>query len=294
MGIVGGKFRKNRTLPCNASKTNLYMDKFITLFRKYWTEILIFFGLGISILSIGLYYNTFKSFHGLAFDTGTWGTFGDYIGGVLGTIFSFFGVILIYATYKNQVATTLLQQFETTFFTLLQNQREILKSLKGEFKTFGFMPNLNSIEISREHGDAYISAMALGIEENMESIDLEFTKTLEDHLVKINEIYDINYSGRKAELGHYFRHLYHIFKYTHESKLTNKKKYIDIIQAQMSNDELYIAFYNGLSEYGREKFFPLLNEYQFFENIGSKSEIFDVHAKLFYTNTKFKFLSDRK
>ncbi len=263
-------------------------------FKKYWVSLFIIFGIGISILSIWLYYNTFKSFKGLAFDTDTWGTFGDYIGGILGTILSLMTVVLIYLTYKNQVSTTLLQQFETTFFNLLQNQREILKSLSGTFITHGNSLNNYSKESHLKYGEAYIYAMANQMAQIMETINLEITITPEEHLKLINDIYDRNYSGRGAELGHYFRHLYHIFKYTHESKLTDKKKYIDIIQAQMGNDELYIAFYNGLSKYGIERFYPMLDQYQFFENIGSKGKIFDEHTKLFYKNTKFKFLSVSK
>lgn len=258
--------------------------------KKYWTEIAIVICSLISIFSISLYFINFSS-NTLSCDRGHWGTFGDYVGGVLGTILSFFSVILIYATYKNQVSGFTLQQFESTFFTLLQIQRDLLKSLNGEFITFGQGNNFTSLTTTSEISDAFISAMAKQISERMELIDLDSLKTPEEHKNVINAIYDENYSGRKAELGHYFRHLYHIFKYAHESKILDKKKYIDIIQAQMSDDELYIAFYNGLSQYGNVRFFPLLDEYEFFENLGSRGKVFDTHAKLFYKKTKFKFLS---
>jgi hypothetical protein len=79
------------------------------------------------------FYKYYIAFHnnGISKKPTDWGTFGDYIGGIVGTILSFFSVVLIYLTYTSQVENSRLQQFETTFFNLLQNQREILKSIKG-------------------------------------------------------------------------------------------------------------------------------------------------------------------
>ena len=104
----------------------------------------------------------------------------------------------------------------------------------------------------------------------------------------IEESYGVIFDGQESKLGHYFRHLYHIVKYTHESEVPNKKKYIDILQAQMSDDELYLAFYNAIYKHGREKFLPLLDEYGFFENIRSRSKNFDIHKKAFFPRTEFK------
>lgn len=262
------------------------------MFKKYWMEIAIVICCIICFTSLLLYVTQFGQ-NGLSENTDNWGTFGEYIGGVLGTILAFFSVILIYATYKNQRENSLLQQFESTFFSLLLNQREILKSLKGNFG--------NITHPDKKVADEYISEVAYQIykefdgrgnryfEKNRNKISPNFSEQKDENMIIINDIYKRVYRGKESELGHHFRHLYHIIKYVHESKINNKKKYVDIIQAQMSDDELYVTFYNGISEYGREKFLPLLETYSFFENVRDRGNIFEIHCTQFYPKTNFKY-----
>lgn len=269
--------------------------------RKYWTEIIVLICCIICFVSLKYYISQFGS-NGLSNDTDNWGTFGDYVGGVIGTILSFFSIILIYAIYKNQVASSSIQQFETTFFNLLQNQREILKSLKGYVQTDNLFDDYDSDENS---ADEYISAVATRLYNEFDGrtgkyVDRDgneiknVASDKEDNLKIIDRIYDSVYKGKEAELGHYFRHLYHIVKYVNESIIADKKKYIDLIQAQMGDDELYVTFYNGIGRFGRLKFQPLLDQYQFLENIRSRGKIFDLTAKQFYPKTNFKHKTGEK
>lgn len=64
------------------------------------------------------------------------GTYGDFIGGVLGTIFSVFAVLLIYKTYVTQKEELELsralfsnQNFENTFFNMLKVHQELRKEI---------------------------------------------------------------------------------------------------------------------------------------------------------------------
>ncbi|HET6225267.1 MAG TPA: putative phage abortive infection protein [Bacteroidia bacterium] len=269
-------------------------------FYRNWAILTVVICCILSGVSIYLYCSKFRKDE-LSDSTSDWGTFGDYIGGVLGTILSFFSVILIYATYKNQVVFSSLQQFETTFFNLLQNQREILKSLGGHVYT-------NDIErysmelVSKTTADDYISAVSAELNNRFDNNKSTYianrkeVKNISDDKNEnqsiIDNLYGQVYKGKEGDLGHYFRHLYHIVKYTHESENIDKKKYIDIIQAQMSDDELYLTFYNGISKYGKTKFLPLLEEYQFLENVRKRGPIFEIHCLQFYPKTKFKFFSD--
>jgi len=108
--------------------------------------------------------------------------------------------------------------------------------------------------------------------------------------------YEYVYNKYQSKLGHYFRFLYNIFKFTIEERLEyeDENKYINIIQAQMSNDELGLLFYNVLSKYGKtidgtKKFYDWLNKYNFLENIDPDSIIDKEHH--WYYSTIFKFLS---
>lgn len=199
--------------------------------KRYWTETVVLICCIICFISVKYYYDEFSK-NGISDKTGDWGVFGDYIGGVLGTILSFFSVILIYATYKNQVIFSTLQQFETTFFNLLQNQREIIKSLKGNVQTEE-MPL--DPEGEEQISDDYISAVARELFNHFDGrrakyIDGQTGQEIknvaddkDENLTIIEKYYGQVYSGKEADLGHYFRHLYHIVKYTNESSVPNKK-----------------------------------------------------------------------
>ena len=65
-------------------------------------------------------------------NTSDWGIFGDYISGTVGTLFSLLSVILIYITYRNQASQVSKQQFENTFFHLLDIYKETINHFEYE------------------------------------------------------------------------------------------------------------------------------------------------------------------
>lgn len=83
------------------------------------------------------------------------------------------------------------------------------------------------------------------------------------------------------QLGHYFRNLYQIVKYVDAFDISDKKFYTNIVRAQLSSNELYLLFYNGLSHLGREKFFPLLRSYEFFEHLPAEEEVLQSEAEVY-------------
>lgn len=208
-----------------------------------------------------------------------WGTFGNYIAGIIGTIFSFTIVVLIYLTFEKQQETFILQQFETTFFNLLNIQREMMKSVNTRFGG-----DSNSIEF---RGQDFFGKFA----DLLYSDYMFFPEIGSKDEVKtvICQFYSDRFSDPGPTLEPYYRHLYHFLKYTNTSEINDKKqKYMDIIQSQMSDAELYCLFYNAIC-YGSEKLLPLLDIYGFLENIESKSLSFDTHKKIFFPKTKFKY-----
>ena len=79
-------------------------------------------------------------------DIAKWGTFGDYIGGVIGSILAFTTIVLIYKSLSLQmvefqklsksqrdtVSMLKLQTFESKFFSLLELHHTIVDGLRGE------------------------------------------------------------------------------------------------------------------------------------------------------------------
>lgn len=218
-------------------------------------------------------------------------------GGVFGTILSLISIIYIYKTYKSQLEfskkqnlTMKIQQFENTFFELLNNQRQIILSLRGSFIEF----NSENKYINKQYsGYEYINRVSIELKAAMQNfeydIDIINMENLDKVQSRINEDYCEIFNKNIVQLGHYFRHLYHLLKYVDEFDIENRKKYIDIIQAQMTDSELYVCFYNGVSQYGKDKMKELMDNYSFLENIKCEDETIIRHSKLFYKKTNFKF-----
>lgn len=238
-------------------------------------KLILFLSAALGCLAILAYIINFHTAH-IAGDSAAWGTLGDFIGGIVGTVFNFAGVILIYLTFQRQQQTSVLQQFETTFFNLLTIQREMMKSVKSEDGT-------------ALDGQEFFEQMAASLSNHYREFPLTGDKI--DIAKLVTEYYGDEFERAGRTLGPYHRHLYHLLKYTNSSEIFNqKRKYMDIVQAQMSNAELYCLFYNGIS-YGSEKLQPLLDTYGFLENIESDTLVFDRHKTLFYPNTRFKYFS---
>lgn len=80
-------------------------------------------------------------------------------------------------------------------------------------------------------------------------------------------IYAAMYEQNQNDLGHYFRMLYTVLRFVDRAMIDDKKTYTNILRAQLSNAELHLILYNGLSNYGREKLKPLLESFGMFDNL---------------------------
>lgn len=85
----------------------------------------------------------------------------------------------------------------------------------------------------------------------------------------ISHVYNKFMKESYSSLGHYFRYLYQVLKFVHESELSKSDKitYINIVRAQLSNFELALLFVNCLCYERSTKFKGLMEEYAFFEHL---------------------------
>lgn len=91
------------------------------------------------------------------------------------------------------------------------------------------------------------------------------------------EAYNILYSNEKSDLSHYFRTIYHIYKFIDNSEIKNKKQYASIARTQLSSYEQILLFYNCLHDNGKEKFKPYIEKYAVFKNIDESLIINEDH-----------------
>jgi len=188
---------------------------------------------------------------------------------------------LIYQTrvfQANQKENTI-NQFENNFFRLIGIQQQLLNNIQRTHLHAAYSKELNPNEVLEKDFQS--------LKKNYERMNMN-----EDNLERIKAAYEAMFKKRKTDLGHYFRHLYHIVKYIHISKIPNKQFYANLLRAQFSSYEYLLLFYNCLSEHGNKEFKPLVEKYALMEHM--PDETLDVlladgtNHKSHYKDSAFK------
>ena len=235
--------------------------------------------------------------------------FGGFIGGLIGIFFSGAGAILIFATFQEQKKLAEKQQFENMFFQMISTLHDLLNTTSGNVKMFS-RTNSNGQTVTAIKGREFFYMFLKSFKSIKYSKDFRIlwgknsfgnmTEKIDNHTTPtrkfLEESYKFAYRNNQAELGHFFRLVYNIIKFAVEErgKYKDEKRYIDLIQAQLSSDILALIFYNALTSYshtskGEPKFHNWLDKYDTFENIDDSSLLsyFDYR---FYPNTNFKYV----
>jgi hypothetical protein len=105
------------------------------------------------------------------------------------------------------------------------------------------------------------------------------------------------YEVRQAQLGHYFRNLYHLIKFVKEAEALKhpdtkteyktRRRYTSLVRATLSQFELALLFYNCASELGEEKFMPLVEEYGLLHNFNKDDLLATEKNKKIYDEKAF-------
>lgn len=221
------------------------------------------------------------------------GTIGDMFGAV-NSLFSglaFAGLIYTIFLQKNELALQR-KELELTRDELrgqketmqAQNDQLAHQAFEGTFFQMVRLHNelLNSIDITTGGGENAVKVIS-GADCFMKAWQRykgSLTKDAEQHNEKlrkeqIDNIYSKLWKSYEGEFGHYFRSLYNVIKFVHNSNTNNKKLYTNIVRAQLSGQELLIILYNGIY-HSDSKFIPLIEEYALLKHIpyhGIKSDL---------------------
>lgn len=223
------------------------------------------------------------------------GVFGDFLGGVLNPILTFFTLFGLIATiviqrqelrlarheYEKTADALSTQAIETTFFNILDLHHKISDNLKVDLEVLshkseaarvlkGISASLlySQIGISTSPKDGSIVEGRAVFEDILAFLSIE-AKTPEEALERYIFVQD----NHNHILGHYFRNLYQALKVIDgydENKLSyeEKRKYSSILRAQLSTKELALLFVNcldGVSDSGQ--FRNLIIEFQMLEHL---------------------------
>ena len=100
---------------------------------------------------------------------------------------------------------------------------------------------------------------------------------------RIRAAYNKFHQEHQFRIGHYFRNLYQILRFINDSRARDedKKLYGRLVRAQLSSNELFLLFYNCLSEVGVEKFKPLVEKFAMLQHVPRESLIDPGHMALY-------------
>jgi hypothetical protein len=185
---------------------------------------------------------------------------------------------------EEQSETFRIQQFESTFFQLLSLHHQNVSStdivvparrrLGVEAKLIGDSEPervLHGRDCFREMYDRFATGFQLEVKEYPDKHPLEQLQTA----------YLSFYERYESDLGHYFRNLYTMIKFVKQSSIIDKRRYTNMVRAQLSAYELLLLFYNCLNIYGNEKFKPLAEEFHLFKNMPRARVLSESHLAYF-------------
>ena len=191
---------------------------------------------------------------------------------------------------KEQLAaqnTTLRHQnFESSFFQLLNSYNNIVDTIevsisggnkgtkRDSFRLLNYTLRYNEHQLSEESLERIFRGFL--------EMELDSGKDTKQLISKITKRYEEFFAKDQEHVGHYFRHLYNMVKFVDEKDFLTyqeKKRYTNLIRAQLSSYELALLFYNCLSDEEKD-FKPLVEKYALLKNIDFNLLLSNEHEKL--------------
>ena len=222
--------------------------------------------------------------------------FGDMMTGTIGILLSFASTLFLFITFKEQRNQFKLSEksqkivsFEETFFNIMSLlsdvRRTTIESLKNH--KVNYAHSLSKSSVAQKYFED------LSTENPLDSV-------IEAARNEIGLYYKEYVDSTEGNIGYFFRYIFNTVKFVKEQdgNIIKKQRYINLLQSQLSDEELALLFYDAISPYGKNKkgeyvFYEMLEASEMLENISERVLIDSSHAK-FYPLTKFKFLSRKE
>jgi hypothetical protein len=221
--------------------------------------------------------------------------YSEFLGGFVGSLWALAGVLLFYASLGSQKAELddqrqLLikqideivkqteesrkqnvmfkeQQNEETFFQLMRFQNEIVSSIVLETSEMDFSSG-ETIQKELTGRKTFVEYYDVFKRFFQDASDrASYSSDGGDSLKKnVESAYSNFYKEYQSELGHYFRNLYNILTFIDQLKKGQKPFFLSLLIAQLSNFELGLLFFHGLSNMTND-YKELLEKYGVLENV---------------------------
>jgi hypothetical protein len=232
-------------------------------------------------------------------DSDSWGLFGEYIGGILGTIITFFSVYLLIKTLRFQIKSNdeinsnnkrnteiyVLQQFHDTFTTLVSLYQNSIEAFKIDDEQKG-----------KKFFHEQVKKLQSGFNSSAENYEKQVRQTIDS--------FNSFYTQFREYAAVYFRLLYRVFQLIDSSEISECKKaeYAKIVRCQLSEDEMFLLRYNAMTTNGKKmqiyinrynllKHFPIMSLLEFTIWRKKISEIEKNYIDSFFVDIRKRMMS---
>ena len=209
-------------------------------------------------------------------DYNLFGTLGDFIGGVLGTIIAFYSVYLLVRTFQNQIETN--ASVTTTNESVIEANINVIatnKKLVQQSQLQIFDSRFNTLlDLYHKSVEAYSDGNLKG-RECFEKYASDFKDCgFENHteykrrsIGAVSE-YLVLYAKHRRGLSVHYRMLYLLSRLTAEEKMRENYRvtYAKSIRGQLSEGELLLLRYNCLAPYG-QKMCQYVNQFNLLKHL---------------------------
>lgn len=230
-------------------------------------------------------------------NVGDWGTFGDYVGGLLNPVVGLATVLLVIISITTQQKelraslremkttneATARMSFEQSMFAWLANYHSQINGIeRGNYKGRRVMQHLYQQSLSPQMtvalGGRYLNIpVVIDSDEKANEAYIRINVPGEIGIRQMSERqlfaviqYQKLYRTHKSDFDAPFRTLYRLIRWIDESQMNIEQKwhYCALVRSQISWVELVFLYYNGLIREG-EKFAKYANKYALFDNLVS-------------------------
>lgn len=236
--------------------------------------------------------------------------FGDFMSGTIGIFLAFVSTIFLFITFKAQQKQSkeakddaFRARFEGTFFNMLSMYYNVRAEGDKQIRQFSKYGSNNMNEFYVRFKEYYNEALNRKNDFSSSMIALEEevipeTK-MKTALYDLGNLYDEYVKEQECNAGFYFRYVHNLISFVlkhWKGQSEDIHTYLNFIQAEMSDEELGLLFYDCISNKGQDKnhqyrFKQNLDDNSFLENISENTLLSRTHYKLF-PKTNFRFLND--
>lgn len=292
-------------------KNKSFKEKSNKFLKEWWGIIFIAFIAMLTILIFGYFYFSKHSLSWLSGEVEELGQMGDFFGGTLNPILAFLSFCLLLITIKlqskelknsrkelsksskalkKQSKSLKLQNFENTFFKMLDLHNKTVNELKFTKMKFIFydFEEDSILYDDRERTESTALNAISDLCNDLKNISDKY------YQIPFNKIYDSYYKNYKSILNKYLYTVEQIFTHIYSYPLSDneKIKYANIYKAQFSQGELKLLFYSCVSNHNMFNLKKYIEELKFFDSlIIEKNNFIFIYIlnKCIYSNPTFGY-----